>query len=170
MRALIQRVKHARVMVAGHVSGAIDAGFLVFLGVHRNDDGNGARKLAEKTANLRIMNDSAGKMNHSLLDSGGGVLVISQFTLYAETHKGNRPSFVEAAPGEPARQYYAQYVEHLQSILGPDRVATGVFAASMQVELLNDGPVTILLEIPPPDSRQPTTENPQPPQRNIHAT
>lgn len=157
-------------MVSGRVSGAIDAGFLVFLGVHRKDRDHIAHKLAEKTAFLRIIEDDAGKMNRSLLDTGHAVLVVSQFTLYADTRKGNRPSFVEAAPGESARHVYTQYVEHLQSILGPDRVATGVFAASMQVELLNDGPVTILLEIPPPDSRQPKTDDQQPIQRNIHAT
>lgn len=149
MRALIQRVRHAKVVVSGDVSGAIDAGFLVLLGVHRHDRNAIAHKLAEKTAHLRIMEDETGKMNRSLLDTGDAVLVVSQFTLYADTRKGHRPSFVEAAPGEAARALYTQYVERLQSILGPERVATGVFAASMQVELLNDGPVTLLLEIPP---------------------
>ena len=150
MRALSQRVQHARVLVNDSTAGAIDGGFLVFLGIHRDDGPDAARKLAEKTAGLRILEDAGGKMNRSLLDTGGSVLVISQFTLYADTRKGNRPSFINAAPGEAARQRYEQYVAHLQSILGADHVATGVFAADMQVELRNDGPVTILLEIPPP--------------------
>ncbi len=151
MRALIQRVKRARVMVSGSVTGVIETGFLIFLGVPRNDRENVAQKLAEKTASLRIMDDAAGKMNRSLLDTGQDVLVVSQFTLYADTHKGNRPSFVDAAPGELARLHYGHYVERLQAILGRDRVATGVFAAKMQVELINDGPVTILLDIVPDD-------------------
>lgn len=147
MRALIQRVARARVTVDGTVTGAIDAGLLVLLGVHRLDRKPAACKLAEKTAALRIFEDDDGKMNRSLLETGGDALVISQFTLYADTRKGNRPSFTDAAPGAPAQILYEFFVAGLRNILGSDRVATGIFAADMQVELVNDGPVTVMLEI-----------------------
>ncbi len=146
MRAMIQRVTRARVTVADSVAGAIGNGLLILLGVHRDDDDGAARRLAEKTAALRIFNDAAGKMNRSLRDTGGGALVISQFTLYADTRKGNRPSFTAAAAGAPARKLYDFYVEHLRRMLGGARVETGIFAAEMRVELVNDGPVTLLLE------------------------
>lgn len=146
MRALAQRVTRASVMVDGAVVGAIGNGLLVLLGVHESDDETAARWLAEKTAALRIFNDCAGKMNLSLHDTGGAALVISQFTLYADTRRGNRPGFAAAARGAAAQRLYEKYVAALRDILGAARVATGIFAAVMQVELVNDGPVTILLE------------------------
>ncbi len=149
MRALIQRVRCARVTVDDAVTGRIDQGFLILLGVHQRDHEDDALKLAEKTTALRIFEDTAGKMNRSLNDIGGQVLIISQFTLYADTRKGNRPSFTDAAAGPHARALYETYTAHMQTRLGIDRVATGVFAADMQVELVNDGPVTIMLETQP---------------------
>ncbi len=138
-------------MVDGQQTGVVGKGFLVLLAVHRDDTGGTARRLADKTAGLRIFNDAHGKMNLSLKDTGGEALVVSQFTLYADTLKGNRPGFAQAACGSKARKHYDEYIARLQNILGADRVATGVFAAQMSVELINDGPVTICLEIPPPE-------------------
>ena len=131
--------------VDGRVTGEIGRGFVVLLGVRHGDTEAAARYLAEKTANLRIFPDAQDKMNLSLFDVGGSALVISQFTLYADTRKGNRPSFVDAAPPELAEHLYEDYVAHLRRLLGEGRVATGVFRAMMQVELTNDGPVTIEL-------------------------
>ena len=146
MKALIQRVSRAAVSVAGLEAGRIGQGFVVFLGVRREDSPAEAKFLAEKTASLRVFSDDKGLMNLSLWDTGGEVLVISQFTLHADTRKGNRPSFTDAAPADSARRLYEEYVRHLQSLLGDARVRTGVFQASMQVEILNDGPVTIELK------------------------
>lgn len=145
MKALIQRVSRARVTVDGRVTGEIGAGFLVLLGVRHGDTEEAAKYLAEKTAGLRVFADDRDRMNLALADVGGGALVVSQFTLYADTRKGNRPSFIDAAPPELAERLYGTYVEHLRRILGEARVATGVFRASMSVELVNDGPVTIEL-------------------------
>ncbi len=145
MKALIQRVSQGRVTVEGRVTGEIGRGFVVLLGVRQNDTDDAARFLAEKTANLRVFADQQDKMNLSLADIGGCALVVSQFTLYADTRKGNRPSFVTAAPPELAERLYEAFIGHLRKILGEGRVATGVFRARMQVELVNDGPVTIEL-------------------------
>lgn len=145
MKAVIQRVRRARVEVDGQAVGVIGPGLLVFLGVRTGDSAEAARYLAGKTLALRIFEDEAGKMNRSLVDHGGGVLVVSQFTLYADTRKGNRPSFIDAAAPAQAEPLYGHYVDCLRGSLGPARVATGVFRASMQVELVNDGPVTIEL-------------------------
>jgi D-tyrosyl-tRNA(Tyr) deacylase len=145
MKAVIQRVSRACVRVDGQVTGSIEGGFLVLLGVRRGDTAEAARLLAGKTAALRVFSDAQDKMNLSLVDTGGRVLVVSQFTLYADTRKGNRPSFIHAAPPEEAERLYGVYVDQLRNILGETRVATGVFRASMQVELVNDGPVTIEL-------------------------
>ncbi len=131
--------------VDGRITGAIGRGFLVLLGVRHGDTADAARYLAGKTAALRVFSDAQEKMNLSLMDTAGSALVVSQFTLYADTRKGNRPSFIQAAPPEEAERLYGVYVDHLRSILGPARVATGVFRASMQVELVNEGPVTIEL-------------------------
>ncbi|RJQ56324.1 MAG: D-tyrosyl-tRNA(Tyr) deacylase [Actinobacteria bacterium] len=144
MRALIQRVTDARVSVEGVVSGSIGAGFVVLLGVADGDGERKARVLAEKTANLRVLEDEDGKMNLSLLDTRGEALVVSQFTLYADTRKGRRPSFVRAARPEEAERLYGTYVDALRS-LGL-RVETGVFGAKMLVEIAGDGPVTIMLD------------------------
>lgn len=145
MKALIQRVTEGRVTVDRQLVGSISRGSVVLLGVRNGDTEEDARQLAAKTAALRIFPDENGKMNLSVQDVNGSVLVISQFTLYADTHKGNRPSFVGAAPAEQAKALYERFTDYLRRALGPDRVATGVFGASMAVTILNDGPVTIEL-------------------------
>ncbi len=143
MKALIQRVQKASVSAHGHTISRIGHGFVVFLGIRDDDSEREARRLALKTANLRVFQDEAGKMNLSLLDVGGSALVVSQFTLYADTRKGNRPSFARAAPPDRAETLYTVYVRVLRQILGDTRVMTGSFRASMLVEIVNDGPVTI---------------------------
>jgi len=144
MRALVQRVTHASVSVAGETVSAIGPGFLVLLGVGQGDGEAEAAYLARKTAQLRVFPDEDGKLNRSLLDTGGAALVVSQFTLYAETRRGNRPGFDQAADPATADRLYQRYVQLLQEQGVP--VGTGVFQASMLVELANDGPVTILLD------------------------
>jgi D-tyrosyl-tRNA(Tyr) deacylase len=144
VRAVVQRVTRASVSVDGRVAGKIGAGLLVLLGVGRTDHPESASSLSEKIANLRIFSDDAGKMNLSLLDIGGSALVVSQFTLYADTRGGRRPSFIQAAPSEEANRLYLEFVQSMRS-LGVT-VETGVFQAHMQVELVNDGPVTIVLD------------------------
>ncbi|MBP1466007.1 D-tyrosyl-tRNA(Tyr) deacylase [Candidatus Chloroploca sp. M-50] len=146
MRALIQRVSEASVTVEGSVVGAIGPGLLILLGVGQGDGPAEAHLLADKTAGLRIFSDAAGKFNHSVQEIGGSVLVVSQFTLYADTRKGRRPSFVRAAPPEIAQPLVDVYAEALRA-LGLT-VAMGRFGAMMQVALVNDGPVTIMLEAP----------------------
>ena len=145
MKALIQRVERGKVQVDGETVGEIGPGVVVLLGVRPEDEERDARLLAHKTVNLRVFNDAAGKMNRSIEDIRGAVLAISQFTLYADTRKGNRPSFVRAAPPDQAEALYETYVDALRQGLGEDRVAKGRFGASMKVDLVNDGPVTIEL-------------------------
>ncbi len=144
MRAVLQRVSRARVLVEGGPSAEIGPGLVVLLAVGRDDTPETARSMAERTANLRIFSDDAGKMNRSLRDSAGAALVVSQFTLYGDARGQRRPSFIEAAPPELANALYLEFAAHLRS-LGV-AVETGVFRAHMQVELVNDGPVTILLD------------------------
>jgi D-tyrosyl-tRNA(Tyr) deacylase len=144
VRAVIQRVTRASVTIDGRVAGKIGAGLLVLLGISKTDTLESAAYLAEKIANLRIFADETGKMNLSVLDTGGSALVVSQFTLYGDTRGGRRPSFIHAAPPEEANRLYQEFVRSLRS-LGV-RVKTGVFQADMHVELVNDGPVTILLD------------------------
>jgi D-tyrosyl-tRNA(Tyr) deacylase len=143
--ALVQRVREASVEVAGQVTGQIGSGLLILLGIHHTDTPKEAEGLAKKCAHLRIFPDDEGRMNRSLLDTGGAALVVSQFTLYGDTQKGHRPSFVEAAPPEIAIPLYDLFVQRLSGHLGQP-VATGVFGAMMQVRLQNDGPVTLWLE------------------------
>lgn len=145
MRALIQRVRRAAVTVDGQVTGQIGTGLLVFLGIGREDTDADADWLIQKILALRIFPDDAGKMNRSVTDIGGGILVVSQFTLYGELEKGTRPSFSRAMPPEEARAFYERFLKKLRastSLL----VAEGVFGALMQVELINDGPVTLWLD------------------------
>lgn len=144
MRAVVQRVTSASVTVDGRVAGEIGAGLVVLLGVSRADNPESAAYLAEKIANLRIFSDEAGKMNLSLVDMRGSALVVSQFTLYGDTRGGRRPSYIQAAPPEEAARLYEEFVRSMRA-LGV-AVETGVFQAHMQVELVNDGPVTILLD------------------------
>lgn len=144
MRALLQRVRRAEVRTDEGVVGSIGPGLLVLLGVGQDDDERAADGLAAKTAKLRIFADAEGRMNLSLLDVGGEALVVSQFTLFADARKGNRPSFVRAAPPQRADALYARYVAALRDAGVP--VATGTFQTHMQVELVNDGPVTVWLD------------------------
>lgn len=144
MRAVVQRVSRARVVVEGKVSGEISAGLLVLLGVGKDDDSAAATYLAEKTAHLRIFADAAGKMNRSVLETGGAALVVSQFTLYGDARGQRRPSYIAAAAPEEANRLYEEYCSALRK-LGV-RVETGIFQTHMAVELTNDGPVTILLD------------------------
>lgn len=145
MRGLIQRVTNASVTVNGEIIGAIDQGLLLLLGVEKEDDSSNLHKLVHKVINYRIFADDEGKMNLSLLDIKGGILVVSQFTLAAETRKGLRPGFSTAAPPAEAEQLYLAFVDKLRNHAEID-VATGEFGADMQVALVNDGPVTFLLE------------------------
>lgn len=145
MRAVIQRVVRASVTSEGTLLGSIGPGLLVFVGVARGDDAAAVRWMAEKIVHLRIFEDSAGKMNRTVEDIGGGILVVSQFTLYGDAAKGNRPSFIAAAPPEVAKPLYEDFVGVLASMTSLP-VATGSFGAAMEVALVNDGPVTILLE------------------------
>lgn len=143
MRGLIQRVSKASVSVDGEVVGAIDRGILLFLGVDKDDDALKAEKLLDKILKYRIFPDAGGRMNCSVGDIGGGLLVVSQFTLSADTGKGLRPSFSSAATPADAQHLYELFVEKLKA--RHPRVATGIFAADMEVSLINDGPVTFLL-------------------------
>lgn len=147
MRALVQRVSAARVKVGGRTVGEIGPGLLILLGVGGGDSEREADVLAAKIAKLRIFSDAAGKMNRSVLEAGNAALVVSQFTLYADTSRGNRPSFGAAAAPEEADRLYRYFSDALR-VLGL-HVATGVFGADMQVSLTNDGPVTVWLEQPP---------------------
>lgn len=148
MVALVQRVREASVEVDGEVTGAIGAGLMILLGVHKDDTEREVEWLARKCANLRIFRDDAGLMNRSVLDVGGEALVVSQFTLYGNAAKGNRPSFIASARPEQAEALYETFVEALSTHLGKS-VATGVFGAMMEVHLINDGPVTLWVERKP---------------------
>ena len=144
MRAVIQRVSQASVEIDNKVVGSIGNGFVVLLGITMEDDEKDAEYLANKTANLRVFEDNAGKMNVSLLESQGVVLAISQFTLYSDTRKGRRPSFIKAAPPEQAEPLYNAYINYLVKF--NIKVATGVFGAMMMVNIHNYGPVTIIID------------------------
>jgi D-tyrosyl-tRNA(Tyr) deacylase len=144
MRAVIQRVSRGSVTVDGRACGEIGPGLVVLLAVGREDTPATATAMAEKIANLRIFGDEEGKMNRSLLDTGGAALAISQFTLYGDARGQRRPSFIQAAPPELGKELYEEFVRALRA-LGV-QVETGVFQANMLVELVNDGPVTILLD------------------------
>ncbi len=144
MRAVVQRVKQARVTVSGRIVGEIGIGLLVFLGVMKGDAEADARDLAEKISSLRIFEDDQGKMNRGLAEVGGGMLIVSQFTLGGDCRKGRRPSFDAAADPATARSLYEHFVEHVRRLGVP--AATGEFQALMEVHLVNDGPVTLLLD------------------------
>jgi D-tyrosyl-tRNA(Tyr) deacylase len=145
MKAVVQRVSRARVTVGGEVVGEIDDGLCVLLGIARGDEGGAADRLAAKVAQLRIFENDEGRFDRSLQDVHGEALVVSQFTLIADTAKGNRPSFTGAAPPEEAEPLYEAFCEALQRDWGID-VERGSFGARMELELVNDGPVTIVLE------------------------
>jgi D-tyrosyl-tRNA(Tyr) deacylase len=151
MRALVQRVTQAQVTVAEEVVGTIGAGLCVLVGVTHTDDPDIARRLADRVANLRVFDDETGVMNRSLLDSGGAALVVSQFTLYGDTSRGRRPSWSPAAPGPVAEPLVRAFAEQLA--VDGVTVETGRFGAEMQVALVNEGPVTVMLEL----DREPAT-------------
>ncbi len=144
MRAVIQRVKSSEVTVAGTSVGRIGAGLMVLLGVARDDTSRDADYLAAKIAHLRIFEDDAGKMNRSLVDCGGAMLVVSQFTLQGDCRKGRRPSFVNAAPPDKGEALYEHFVDQIRQLDVP--VQTGRFGAMMAVTLVNDGPVTLVVD------------------------
>jgi D-aminoacyl-tRNA deacylase len=144
VRAVVQRVSHARVLVDGNAIGEIGSGLCVLLGVAGTDDEAAAERLAGRIARLRVFENDDGKFDRSLLDTGGEALVVSQFTLIADTGKGNRPSFSDAAPPEQAEPLYERFCQALRELGVP--AGTGTFGARMQVELVNDGPVTIVLD------------------------
>ena len=146
MRALLQRVNRASVSVGGREIAAVGRGLLVLVGVFRDDDTAAATRLAERTLAARIFPDDAKPMNRSVVDVGGAILAVSQFTLAADTSRGNRPGFGPAAPPDTARRLYEHYVKTLRET--GTEVAVGEFGADMQVALVNDGPVTILLDVP----------------------
>jgi D-tyrosyl-tRNA(Tyr) deacylase len=149
MRALIQRVKKASVSMDGNVLTSIGSGILILLGVKQGDEQVDAVAVAEKCASLRIFEDSSGKMNLSVRDTAGEALVISQFTLYGDTRRGNRPSYSDAAPPEFAEPLYEHFLATMRGMLGAQKVHAGVFRAMMDVELVNEGPVTLLVESKP---------------------
>lgn len=144
MRAVVQRVEKAGVSVEGNVVGSIGKGFAVLLGIGIEDTEKDIDYLAEKLVNLRVFEDNDGKMNVSLLDSGGELLVVSQFTLYGDCRKGRRPGYDKAARPEAARELYEEFVRRLKEY--GLKVETGIFQAMMKVEIINDGPVTLLLD------------------------
>ena len=144
MRAVVQRVSRAAVVIDGATVGKIDAGLVVLLGVTHNDTPGNAKWLAEKIVGLRIFNDADGKMNRDLADVGGAMLIVSQFTLYGDSKKGKRPSFIDAAPPPIAIPLYEAFINGVKALGIP--VATGQFGADMKVELVNDGPVTLIVD------------------------
>ena len=146
MRALLQRVQRCSVAINGNVQSSVGSGLLILLGVHANDTTIDAEYLAERCAALRIFEDADGKMNLSITDVKGEAMVVSQFTLYGDTKKGNRPSYSDAAPSQIAKALYEHFILCLRKLLGSQKVGTGVFGAMMDVELVNAGPVTLMIE------------------------
>ncbi|MCM8710445.1 D-aminoacyl-tRNA deacylase [Clostridium sp. SYSU_GA19001] len=144
MRAVVQRVKSSKVVVDGNVTGSIGKGINVLLGISKSDTLQDIQYLKDKILNLRIFEDEAGKLNKSLLEVGGELLVVSQFTLYGDCRKGRRPNFMEALSGIQAEQLYSEFVNECKKILS--KVETGIFGANMNVFIENDGPVTIILD------------------------
>lgn len=145
MIALVQRVLEASVTVDSQLIDMINRGLLVLLGVRQEDNNNDAVYLAAKTVNMRIFSDENDKMNLSLLDTGYEILVVSQFTLHADTRHGNRPSFTDSAEADTANELYRSYICELKNLIGHDKVREGKFGEMMKVKLINDGPVTIIL-------------------------
>jgi len=144
MRSVVQRVTEAHVTVSGKLTGRIGSGILVYLGVHKDDTDKDLDYILDKVVNLRIFSDAEGRMNLSLLDVGGEILVVSQFTLYGDARKGRRPSYGDAAGNEKGMQYYQKFIDGLKD--RGIRTQTGQFGTDMQVSYINDGPVTILLD------------------------
>ena len=145
MKLVIQRVISSSLYIEGSLISQIKQGLVVLIGISKSDSENVIDKLIKKLLNLRVFEDENSKMNYSILDIEGEILLVSQFTLYADTRKGNRPSFIDAADPKNAEHLYNKFLERLNFILG-DKLKTGKFGANMQVELVNDGPVTIIIE------------------------
>ena len=145
MKLVIQRVTSSSLYIEGSLISQIKQGLVVLIGISKSDSENVIDKLIKKLLNLRVFEDENSKMNYSILDIEGEILLVSQFTLYADTRKGNRPSFIDAADPKNAEHLYNKFLERLNFILG-DKLKTGKFGANMQVELVNDGPVTIIIE------------------------
>ena len=145
MRVVLQRTKEAKVIVENQITGIIDSGILVLVGFEDSDSQEDIAWISKKVLNLRIFDDENGVMNRSVLDSGGNLLVISQFTLHANTKKGNRPSYIKSAKGEISEPLYNKFVDHLKR-LSKLNIQTGIFGAYMKVHLINDGPVTIIID------------------------
>lgn len=146
MRAVVQRVSHCNVTVDGRITGSINTGLLVLLGVSAKDAQRDMDYIVDKVLNMRIFCDDNDKMNLSVQDISGDIMVVSQFTLYGDARKGRRPSFSESAPADMAKSWYDKFVETLRQTYKAGSIATGIFQADMKVDLLNDGPVTILLD------------------------
>lgn len=146
MRVLIQRVNKASVTIDNLVYASIGNGLLLFLGIEESDNNEDVDWLTRKIVQLRIFSDNAGLMNKSIIEIGGNILIISQFTLHAQVKKGNRPSFIRAAKPEMAIPFYDSFCSSLRTLVGNDNIKTGVFGAYMQVDLINDGPVTIWID------------------------
>ena len=145
MKLVVQRVKESSLKIKNKLYSSINAGMVILIGISKNDNYEMAKELAKKIIKLRIFNDDNGKMNKNIMEIKGEVLVVSQFTLYADTNKGNRPSFINAAKPELAISLYNQFIDELQKLIS-SKVRTGKFGANMKIELVNDGPVTIILE------------------------
>ncbi len=146
MKVVVQRVKQGSVVIDGDTVASIDKGFVILLGIRRGDRPEDADFLADKCVGLRIMEDARGKMNLSLSDVGGSAIVVSQFTLYGDAQKGNRPGFSDAAPPPEAEPLYDRFVLRMRERIGENRIGTGRFGAMMMVHIMNDGPVTILID------------------------
>lgn len=145
MKLVVQRVKKSNLKIKNKLYSSINTGMVILIGISKNDNYEMAKELANKIIKLRIFNDDNGKMNKNIMEIKGEVLVVSQFTLYANTNKGNRPSFVNAAKPELAISLYNHFIDELQKLIS-SKVKTGKFGADMKIELINDGPVTIILE------------------------
>ena len=145
MKLVVQRVKKSNLKIKNKLYSSINNGMLILIGISKNDNYEMAKELANKIIKLRIFNDDNGKMNKNIMQIKGEVLVVSQFTLYADTNKGNRPSFINAAKPELAISLYNHFIDELQKLIS-SKVRTGKFGADMKIELVNDGPVTIILE------------------------
>ena len=145
MKLVVQRVKKSNLKIKNKLYSSINSGMVILIGISKNDNFEMAKELANKIIKLRIFNDDNGKMNKNIMEIKGEVLVVSQFTLYADTNKGNRPSFIKAAKPELAISLYNQFIDELQKLI-LSKVRTGKFGADMKIELINDGPVTIILE------------------------
>ena len=145
MKLVVQRVKKSNLKIKNKLYSSINAGMVILIGISKNDNYEMAKELAKKIIKLRIFNDDNGKMNKNIMEIKGEVLVVSQFTLYADTNKGNRPSFINAAKPELAISLYNHFIDELQKLIS-SKVRTGKFGADMKIELINDGPVTIILE------------------------